>query len=107
LQDRARDHLATQGDGNHFAYVGRVKFTEDQCRAISRAGHDGLASAIESREGSFHVLVTHHGSRALGADVYKRGMAAAREWTLRHATGIPDAASWLPADSKAGRDYWE
>ncbi|HYP16757.1 MAG TPA: RtcB family protein [Opitutus sp.] len=106
LQARAREFLGTQGDGNHFAYIGRVEFTEEQHRAIAQAGHAELAHAIERRDGAFQVLVTHHGSRGLGADLYKRGMIAATEWTRRNATSIPLAAAWLPADSPEGRDYW-
>jgi tRNA-splicing ligase RtcB len=106
LQSRARDFLGTQGDGNHFAYLGKITFTTEQQREISRSGHDELAKAIEWRAGSFHVLVTHHGSRGLGADLYKRGMIAARDWTAQNASGIPDAAAWLPADSDAGGEYW-
>ncbi|WP_237702447.1 RtcB family protein [Opitutus terrae] len=106
LQGRAREFLGTQGDGNHFAYVGRIEFTPDQHRAIARAGDTDLAAAIERREGGFHVLVTHHGSRALGANVYKHGMIEARAWMRQNATSIPEAAAWLPADSREGRDYW-
>lgn len=107
LQSRARDFLGTQGDGNHFAYIGRVEFTSPQHRAIAKAGHADLAAAIENRGGEFHVLVTHHGSRALGADLYRKGMSAARAWVARNANGIPDAAAWLPADSREGGDYWD
>jgi hypothetical protein len=56
LKDRvseAIEHFATQGDGNHFFFVGRVKSTGDI------------------------ALVTHHGSRKPGALLYKAGMAAA------------------------------
>ena len=107
LQSRARDFMGTQGDGNHFAFVGRVTFTADQHRAIAAAGYDELASAIARRDGAFHVLVTHHGSRGLGADVYKRGMIAARDFVAENAKGIPDAAVWLPADSREGAAYWD
>jgi tRNA-splicing ligase RtcB (3'-phosphate/5'-hydroxy nucleic acid ligase) len=107
LQSRARDFLATQGDGNHFAYIGRIEFTLEQQRAIAKSGHTELAAASARRSGGFHVLVTHHGSRGLGADVYKRGMIAAREWVARNATGIPDAAAWLPFDSREGAAYWD
>lgn len=106
LQSRAREFLGTQGDGNHFAYVGRIAFTSEQHRAIVAAGYDALAQAIEARAGAFHVLVTHHGSRGFGADLYKRGMIAADKWVLQNANGIPPAAAWLPADSPEGRDYW-
>ena len=107
LQSRAREFLGTQGDGNHFAYIGRIEFTPEQHAAIERAGHREFAEAIERREGAFHVLVTHHGSRGLGADLYKRGMIAADRWVLENATSIPPAAAWLPADSADGRAYWE
>ncbi|MCR6656962.1 MAG: RtcB family protein [Opitutus sp.] len=107
LEHRAREFLGTQGDGNHFAYIGRVTFSPEQQRAIAQAGHAEMAEAIERRDGAFHVLVTHHGSRALGADVYKRGMIAADEWTRQHTAGVPAAAAWLPGDSREGRDYWE
>lgn len=106
LQSRAKEFLGTQGDGNHFAYLGRLEFSAGQQRSIAAAGHEDLATAIERRDGVFHVLVTHHGSRGLGADVYKRGMLAARAWTSANANAIPDAASWLPADSQEGRAYW-
>jgi RNA-splicing ligase RtcB len=107
MRSRAQDFLGTQGDGNHFAYVGRIAFTADQHRAIAAAGYDELAHAIAQRDGAFNVLVTHHGSRGLGADLYKRGMIAAREFIAQNASGIPDAAAWIPADSADGRAYWD
>jgi hypothetical protein len=107
LHSRARDFLGTQGDGNHFAYVGRIQFTDTQRAALASAGHTELAEAIVRRDGVFNVLVTHHGSRGLGADLYKRGQAAARRWCDEHARDIPDAAVWLPGDSPEGRAYWE
>jgi tRNA-splicing ligase RtcB len=107
LQSRARDFIGTQGDGNHFAYVGRIAFTADQHRAIAAAGYEELASAIARRDGAFNVLVTHHGSRGLGADLYKRGMIAARQFIAENARGIPDAAAWIPADSSDGQAYWD
>jgi hypothetical protein len=108
LQSRARDFLGTQGDGNHFAYIGRIRFEAAQHQALRRARHDELADAVERRgDASFHVLVTHHGSRGLGADLYKRGMLAADRWVQENASGIPAAAAWLPADSREGREYWD
>lgn len=107
LRSRAQDFLGTQGDGNHFAYVGRIAFTEAQRAALAAAGYTELADWIERRDGGFNVLVTHHGSRGLGADVYKRGQAAARKWCDENARDIPDAAAWLPADSPEGLAYWD
>lgn len=107
LRSRAQDFLGTQGDGNHFSYVGRIQFTETQRAAIAAVGYTELADWIVRREGAFNVLVTHHGSRGLGADLYKRGQTAARAWCNENAKDIPDAAVWLPGDTPEGRDYWD
>ena len=92
LRSRAQDFLGTQGDGNHFAYVGRNQFTEPQRAAIEAAGYTELSDTIVRRDGKINVLVTHHGSRGLGADVYKRGQAAAR--------------SCLTAAARSARPSW-
>ena len=107
LRSRAQDFLGTQGDGNHFAYLGRIQFTEPQRAALEAAGYSELSDWIVRRDGDFNVLVTHHGSRGLGADLYKRGQKAARDWCDENAKDIPDAAVWLPGDSPEGRSYWE
>jgi len=83
LEPFAIGHHATQGDGNHFAFVGHLKST-------------GQAA-----------LVTHHGSRGLGAQVYKRGMAVARKHTAIHAPKIPGHNAWIKASSEDGRNYWD
>ena len=107
LRSRAQDFLGTQGDGNHFAYVGRITFTEPQRAALEAAGYTELSEWIVRRDGRFNILVTHHGSRGLGADLYKRGQKAARQWCDENAKDIPDAAVWLPAGSPEGIAYWE
>lgn len=83
LQTISERDFASQGDGNHFAYVGRLRSTGQP------------------------VLVTHHGSRGLGAQLYKRGMAAAKKHAAIHAPKIPPHNSWIKADSEEGRAYWE
>jgi tRNA-splicing ligase RtcB (3'-phosphate/5'-hydroxy nucleic acid ligase) len=76
-------HFATQGDGNHFYYVGRV------------ASSGQIA------------LVTHHGSRRPGALLYKGGMAAAEKATRKVSPATPAHNAWLAADSDDGRAYWQ
>ena len=49
----AKTHMGTQGDGNHFLYVGVSEKTGET------------------------FLVTHHGSRGFGANLYKEGMLVA------------------------------
>lgn len=116
LERHAAMHLADQGDGNHFAYLGRLRVTRGVIDALAAAGRDELARPLRDAVGSdlddpdgvtFLALVTHHGSRGLGAQVYKRGHQAAIRETDRIAEGIPKAAAWLDIATDAGRDYWE
>ncbi|CAN5319673.1 hypothetical protein BH23VER1_BH23VER1_31630 [soil metagenome] len=93
LDHKARIHMADQGDGNHFAFLGEVGAAGD---AIPGLAH-----------GRYRVLVTHHGSRGLGSALYKRGQAAAVKATAKAATGIPPAAAWLDARDPEGAEYWE
>lgn len=82
LENMAVGHFGSQGDGNHFAYVGTLKSTGQP------------------------ALVTHHGSRGFGAQLYKRGMTKAKKHTSIVAPRIPDHNSWIVADSDDGRHYW-
>jgi len=52
----ARTHLGTQGDGNHFLFVGKSKKTGNT------------------------MLITHHGSRGPGARLYTKGMKIAERF---------------------------
>lgn len=81
--DAAWHHFGTQGDGNHFFYVGRLKSTGEV------------------------AIVTHHGSRKPGAMLYKAGMVAAERNTKRIAAGVPKHQAWITADSAEGQEYWK
>lgn len=116
LEDHAAKHLADQGDGNHFAYLGRLRLTRPFVVSLENAGYDDIARALRDAAGSrlddpdgetFCVLVTHHGSRGLGAQVFARGHKAAMRETGKIADGIPDPAAWLDATTPEGQDYWE
>jgi RNA-splicing ligase RtcB len=78
----AIEHFATQGDGNHFFFVGRV------------------ASSGEI------ALVTHHGSRKPGAMLYKAGMAMAETFRRALSPETPKHNAWIPADTREGEAYW-
>ena len=80
---QAASHLMTQGDGNHFAFVGRSEATGETW------------------------LVTHHGSRGLGAGVYKAGMEAAERFRVDLCPDLDRGHAWIPADSDEGRAYWD
>ncbi len=106
LQRHAAMHMADQGDGNHFAYIGRLKVTEPFLRSLEQHGYGPHAQALRAHDECL-VLVTHHGSRGLGAHVYARGQKAALAHVKRVAEGIPDPAAWLDFNSEEGRDYWD
>ncbi|MDP0491577.1 MAG: RtcB family protein [Verrucomicrobiota bacterium JB023] len=110
LKDYGRVHMADQGDGNHFAYLGEVEVSDALLTRLRLAGHEDLAAALRGvpeEVTTLRVLVTHHGSRGLGAHVFKRGHKAALKATQKVARGIPEAAAWLDARSDEGKNYWE
>lgn len=82
LSSAAIEHFATQGDGNHFFYVGRVASTGEV------------------------ALVTHHGSRKPGAMLYKAGMETAERFRQALSPETPKHNAWIPADSREGEAYW-
>jgi tRNA-splicing ligase RtcB len=106
LQMYAIKHMADQGDGNHFAYIGLMEVTERLLTSLRDAGYDRLHHALAGRT-EVQVLVTHHGSRGLGAQVYSDGLDAAIKQTRRIAENIPPNGAWLDATSEDGLAYWE
>ena len=78
----AKSHLGTQGDGNHFLFVGTSRETGDT------------------------ILVTHHGSRGLGAALYDGGMKIAERFAKDLAPNGPKQNSWIPYDTPEGEQYW-
>jgi len=77
------EHLGTQGDGNHFFYVGRSEKT-----------------------GSINI-VTHHGSRNPGALLYKEGMRVADQFRKKLCPDVDKYNAWIPFDTDEGQWYWE
>ncbi|WP_424928160.1 RtcB family protein [Amaricoccus tamworthensis] len=82
LAEIADHHFGTQGDGNHFAFVGT------------------LASSGET------ALVTHHGSRGFGSKLYRAGMKTADTWRKKLSPETLKCNAWIPADSPDGEAYW-
>jgi tRNA-splicing ligase RtcB (3'-phosphate/5'-hydroxy nucleic acid ligase) len=79
----AVEQMGTQGDGNHFAFVGRSKATGRTC------------------------LVTHHGSRGPGAGLYKLGMGMAERFRRALSPKTLPANAWIPFDTPEGMAYWD
>lgn len=73
---------------------------------LAEVGQQSLAGALQGRQ-RVVALVTHHGSRDLGAQVYKRGLKAAAEHTARVSPETPPHQAWLDPASRQGSAYWE
>lgn len=80
---KSESHLGTQGDGNHFLYVGKVESTGET------------------------ALVTHHGSRGFGASLYAKGMHIAEKFRARLSPETQPRNAWIPFDTPEGTAYWE
>lgn len=79
----AKAHLATQGDGNHFLFVGISKLTGET------------------------MMVTHHGSRGFGANLYKAGIEVAERFRKEISPKTNPKNAWIPYETEEGRAYWE
>lgn len=106
LEDLAIHHMADQGDGNHFAYIGETEMSEKTLQRLSDAGYKQLVQNLVPGQ-TYRVLVTHHGSRGLGAKLYKRGQEAALRHCAKTARNIPASAVWLDSKSEEGIQYWD
>ena len=78
----AQSHFASSGDGNHFFYTG----TDAKGRS---------------------TIVTHHGSRGVGALLYKAGKSVAEEFRQVLSPETPEHNAWIPLASEEGAAYWE
>lgn len=79
----ARSHLGTQGDGNHFLFVGISKNTGNT------------------------MMVTHHGSRGVGANLFRKGMHIAENFRKIISPETLPQNAWIPFETKEGKMYWE
>jgi tRNA-splicing ligase RtcB len=83
--------LGTSGSGNHFAEFGIVEVLEGDALA-------GLPA------GTYTGLLTHSGSRALGANIAAHYTKLAKQ--LRRLPGDAANLAWLSLDEEAGQEYW-
>lgn len=79
----AVSHLGTQGDGNHFLFVGQSEQTGET------------------------MMVTHHGSRGVGAWLYKKGMHIAEQFRKAISPNTHHHNAWIPYDTPEGEAYWD
>jgi len=88
LKDKAAKQLGSSGSGNHFVEFGIVEIN----------GLDGVP------DGEYLALLSHSGSRGLGATVAGHYTKLAKELTQ-----LPKEAgnlAWLSLDTQEGMEYW-
>ncbi|MBI3134576.1 MAG: RtcB family protein [Bacteroidetes bacterium] len=78
----ARAHLGTQGDGNHFLFIGISKKTGNT------------------------MMITHHGSRGFGARLYDKGMKIAERFRQEISPETQKQNAWIPFNTEEGQNYW-
>jgi tRNA-splicing ligase RtcB len=91
LHHKALKQLGTSGSGNHFVEFGKVTITD-------------LNNAMGLAIGNYVGLLSHSGSRGLGANIANHYTQIAMQQTL-----LPKEAkqlAWLDLDTEAGEEYW-
>jgi len=90
LQGRAAMQIGSSGSGNHFVEFGLMELGE--------ANEWGIAG------GKYLALLSHSGSRGLGAEIARHYTRLAKQICL-----LPGEAAnlaWLDLNSEAGQEYW-
>ncbi len=92
LQGRAWKQLGTSGSGNHFVEFGIVEITEKD-------------EALGLEAGSYVGLLSHSGSRALGANIanHYTKLAISKRRLPQEAKNL----AWLSLDEEEGMEYWK
>lgn len=91
LKDRAWSQLGTSGGGNHFAEFGVFTLTDTDPR-------------LNLEKGEYLALLTHSGSRGLGANIANHftKVAKSKSQLDRRLANL----SYLSLDSEDGQTYW-
>jgi tRNA-splicing ligase RtcB len=91
LQGRAWKQLGSSGSGNHFVEFGKVEITEKD-------------DVFGLEPGAYLGLLSHSGSRGLGANIANHYTKIAKE--RRKLPGEASNLAWLRLDEQEGMEYW-
>ncbi|HRO44641.1 RtcB family protein [Agriterribacter sp.] len=91
LHGRAWKQLGSSGSGNHFVEFGEVAITEKD-------------EVLGIEPGNYVALLSHSGSRALGANIANHYTKIAKQ--KRRLPGEAANLAWLSLDEEAGMEYW-
>lgn len=91
MKDKAYEQLGTSGHGNHFVDIGIVEISEPSPFPVSPGRYVGILS--------------HSGSRNLGAEIARHYTRIAKEKC--GLSGEAGNLSWLDLRSAEGQEYWK
>ncbi|MEJ7737929.1 MAG: RtcB family protein [Chitinophagaceae bacterium] len=91
LQSKAARQLGSSGSGNHFVEFGVVEVTE----------YDPV---LKMEPGRYTGLLSHSGSRALGANIANHFTKIAKQ--KRHLPKEASNLAWFNLDEQEGIEYW-
>ena len=91
LKDKAYKQLGTSGGGNHFVEFGQLTINETQ-------------NKMNLAPGNYFALLSHSGSRGLGASIanHYTKIAIEKSQLIQEAKHL----SWLDLDTNEGIEYW-
>lgn len=92
LKDIAWRQLGTSGHGNHFVDIGILHLDID-------------SDTLDLAKGSYFAILSHSGSRNMGAQIARHYTQVAQE--KRGMTGGNRNLAWLNLDEEEGEEYWE
>lgn len=91
LKDKAWSQLGTSGGGNHFVEFGLMEFLEND-------------ADLGIEKGRYLALLTHSGSRGMGATVAGHYTKLAKD--LCKLPYLAENLAYLDLNSEAGQEYW-
>lgn len=94
FKDKAWSQLGTSGSGNHFVEFGTLNVEEG-----------AQAAALGLEPGEYLALLSHSGSRGVGASVCDHYSRVAMEKRVGLAKDLKHLA-WLGLDEPEGQEYW-
>ncbi|MEM7111750.1 MAG: RtcB family protein [Chloroflexota bacterium] len=95
LKQKAWEQLGSSGGGNHFVEWGILTVGEE----------DAKTAVFDLASGKYIALLSHSGSRGLGASIAKEYTTIAQHKHAKLDKKYRELA-WLSLDSEAGQEYW-
>lgn len=96
LQGRAWKQLGSSGSGNHFVEFGVVEIRDEDL--------DNGVGGLGIAPGKYLGLLSHSGSRGLGAAIANHYTAVAKK--KRRLPGEAQNLAWLDLTEEEGQEYW-